>query len=222
MKRVKVKVEKLYHIFPFVLCPNCYDRNVALALVLTEIRQCASQWTTKPLLYDNMVATTAFQVWARMIGLNFLFAVFGSIFRRFRREEVVDEMDTQTCERTFQDVAGSLFFHRYIICSMADPCGYGITREYPSENLHKKLGAMAQLLGKIAHGRMFERQQSFMMQFNPFIEDAVPIALDMYARLAEGTDNAGRSEHIHVPNGVYAGSLYLYEQLLLQTENRHM
>ena len=75
----------------------CYSSRVARsdvigALVMNEVWMEVSRGTQKPLLYDNGVATTAFKVWSRMVGLQFLYDVLEQLFRRMQREAVLGEM----------------------------------------------------------------------------------------------------------------------------------
>ena len=125
------------------------------------------------------------------------------------------ECDLETAERVYRDVVGSLFFQRYVMCGLNDPCGYGILDEHPDKALHDRLGAISTVLGSIGYGRLIGEEQRYMMQFNQFISDMMPTVDNMLMIFADGTLVAkNRSERIAVPKKLYKQSLCVYGRLL--------
>ena len=93
-------------------------------------------------------------------------------------------LDFQMAEMAYQQACGSLFFHRYVICAITDPCGYGILPDHPDSALHVKLSAIAQVLGKLSHGVYFDEGERYMTTFNKIIEACVVPMSNLYAALA--------------------------------------
>ena len=121
------------------------------------------------------------------------------------------ELDQQLSEAIYREAVGSLFFQRYLIGALTDPCGYGILDDYPDRALHDRLSAVGLVLGKLGCGQMFGEEQRYMMQFNQTISDNIPSMNSLLMLLADGSLVAkNRSEHIRVPNKLYRQSLYLY------------
>ena len=135
--------------------------------------------------------------------------LFLSIWNR-----LTGETDMESAEIVFREMIGSLFFQRYVICGLNDPCGYGILEEHPDRELHDRLGAISNVLGNIGYGKLYGEEQRYMMQFNQFISDMKPIVDNMLMVFADGTLAAkNRSERITVPRKLYKQSLYVYERL---------
>ena len=128
------------------------------------------------------------------------------------------ELDVETADTVYRQAVGSLLFHRYIICCVTDPCGYGILEDHPEDELHKKLGAIAQVLGRLCYGVGFEAKQRYMKDFNNFISDQYPCIWRMCDNMREASFyKHSRSEHAKIGKPRYEQALAMYESVLEQS-----
>ena len=125
------------------------------------------------------------------------------------------ELDAATAKLGFAEVVGSLFMHRFVMCGVGDPCGYGLMSDYPDSDMHAKLSAVGQVLGKVAHCAPFGSEARYMQQFNGLIGERGEWMRELAEELADGRLLGKlRSEHAHVPSRLHKQSLCVYERML--------
>ena len=125
------------------------------------------------------------------------------------------QTDQESAEIVYRQAVGSLFFHRFVMCALTDPCGYGILDEYPDKVLHDKLNAIALVLGKLSFGMLFSEEQRYMMQFNQFISDNIHTIDALLGTLCDGSLlGKNFSEHARVPKKLYQNSLGMFSRMV--------
>ena len=125
------------------------------------------------------------------------------------------EWDRESAELLFKQTAANLFFQRYIIMALNDPCGYGLMPDYPNGKLHNKLTSISLVLGRLSNGMAFGEEERYMMQFNQFILDRIPFIVELYAILSNGTlPQKAKSENIKLPHDLKRKNLSIFDELL--------
>ena len=130
-------------------------------------------------------------------------------------ERASGEWDQQFAEQMFREAVANLFFQRFVIMALNDPCGYGLMPDHPSEKLHGKLTSISLVLGKLSNGMLFGEEQSYMIQFNQFILDNTPFIIEFLSVLANGTLlTKAKSEHARLPRNLRHDSFSVFDELL--------
>ena len=134
-------------------------------------------------------------------------------------EKMSGEWEERHAEQMYRECVANLFYQRYIIAALNDPCGYGLMPDYPSEKLHDKLASMSLVLGKLSSGMLFSEEQSYMIRFNQFIIDNTSFIDDFLSVLASGTLlSKAKSEHPRLPRNLRHNSFSTFDELFSTRE----